>query len=89
MSIRILVVEAAAGREQEHRYRILAVPKFAQHGQSVAIGQTEIEDHRRIGHHHERVAGLGDGPEDVDIISGGVQAFRQQRGQLLVVFYDQ
>src|SRR5208282_4984893 len=57
--------------------------------QTVAIGQSKIENQRSIGYGQQRGVGLGRRRQNVGLVSRYPQALDQQLGQLLTVFDDQ
>ena len=65
------------------------MPQFPQDRQTVAVGQSKIEDHRRVGRGHQRGAGLGGGGEQVGLVASRPQPLGEQFGQQRIVFDNQ
>src|SRR5882724_10393356 len=83
------VLQAAARGQDHDRDRVALLPYLAQQLEPVAVGQAEVEDQGRIKRLAENALGLLNRRQDVGLIARGLQALRQEFGELLIVFNDQ
>ena len=83
------ILNAAACGEDQHRDRIVSVPYFAQHRQTVAVGQSEVEDQGRVMRREQNAGRLFDRGQHVGLVARVLQALYQEIGEFFIVFDDQ
>ncbi len=83
------LMQSTASGEHQDRRAILPAAHLPQHRRTIAIGQAQIQDHRRIARALQGVGGVLGRFGLVDIEALRFQAPAQQLGQLFVILDDQ
>ena len=83
------IVHACPRGQHQNRNGVFSIPHLAQHRQSIGVGQTEVEDDRRIARGRKHVARIGGGRHAVRLISRGLETLGDKPCKLLVILDDE